>query len=210
MKYLKYLNIVALWLLSCCSKSNDTRLSTIVIEGAKYATVKIGAQTWTIRNYNGPGGENYNDSPSNNPTYGKLYTHAEAAAVVLPPGWRLPSIDDFNKLFVAVGGSAIDETKELASPVTVTLMSKTTWTMDGGSNLTGWNATAGGLYVQADPPSYFDKGNRAVFLTSSFLNNVFIYANIYFNGGGTNSTIGVGGFNSDMNDRGSIRFVKDN
>ena len=210
MKRFAHLILIAFLTATSCSKKGGPELDSIVIGSTKYLTVKVGTQTWTAVNYNGPGGVNYGGSNTNDPTYGKLYTHAEAAAVVLPAGWHVPSMDDYNQLFISAGGIAINQTTEESPQVTVTLMSKATWSLDGGTDITGWNATAGGLYVEADPPSYFDKGNRATFLTSSYLPNNVRAANVYFNGGGSDSTIGVGGFASDDTGRGSVRFVKDN
>ena len=45
----------------------------------------------------------YNDDPANCATYGRLYTWA-AATTACPSGWHLPSKEEFETLFTAVGG----------------------------------------------------------------------------------------------------------
>ncbi|HEY8929091.1 MAG TPA: FISUMP domain-containing protein [Mucilaginibacter sp.] len=88
-----------------CSKKSDTRPNdnSVTINGTNYSVVAIGGQTWTSVNYNGEGGINYNNGSINNAADGKLYTIAEAQAIKLPKGWRLPTRDDFNKLLVSIG-----------------------------------------------------------------------------------------------------------
>jgi uncharacterized protein (TIGR02145 family) len=53
--------------------------------------------------YNGPGGVNYNNDATNNAADGKLYTVAEAKAISLPAGWRLPAGNDFASLLNVIG-----------------------------------------------------------------------------------------------------------
>jgi len=77
-------------------------------EGKDYKTVKIGNQTWMAENMNHEVDgsvcyNNYNDDPDYCAKYGRLYTW-EAATLVCPIGWRLPSDDDWDELLGAVGG----------------------------------------------------------------------------------------------------------
>jgi uncharacterized protein (TIGR02145 family) len=79
-----------------------------------YGTVVICEQTWFKRNLNyDPGYGNskcYDNNPENCSKYGRLYDF-ETANNVCPPGWHLPSYDDWNILINAVGGASIAGTK---------------------------------------------------------------------------------------------------
>ncbi|HPE70536.1 MAG TPA: FISUMP domain-containing protein [Thermotogota bacterium] len=73
--------------------------------------VSIGQQVWMLRNYH-PSmfasppsikGVSYNFLPDVDPVYGTLLTFEEALAAC-PPGWHLPSMEEWNVLFAAYGG----------------------------------------------------------------------------------------------------------
>ncbi len=80
---------------------------TLEYGGKTYRTVKIGAQIWMAENLNyaGPNGDigrYYEDDPANGEKYGRLYTWNEAMEVC-PPGWHLPSKEEWDVLMMSVG-----------------------------------------------------------------------------------------------------------
>jgi uncharacterized protein (TIGR02145 family) len=198
MKQLLALTLIAGITLASCSKKANTpnpqAINTVTINGAAYPSVKISSQTWTATNYNGTGGVNYNNSNTNIPNNGKLYTLAEANAIVIPDGWRLPTQDDYTTL--------------LASSSALGLMGKTSWTIGGGTNSSGFNALAVGY----NHHNAFDgTGTDAVFITTSELADypgIPSSFNIYQDNTGTGAVLSD--FVVTATDRASIRFIKSN
>ena len=97
------------------SSSSVVDPSTVVMgvmidsrDGQTYKTVTIGTQIWMAENlnYETTNSYCYDDDPSNCSKYGRLYTWA-AATTACPIGWHLPSDDEWNTLFTAVGGDSI-------------------------------------------------------------------------------------------------------
>ena len=78
---------------------------------ASVATVRIGNQTWMAENLNitlDLGGRPidaiaYNNDPGLAAVYGRLYTW-DGAMQACPPGWHLPSIEEWQELFDFLGG----------------------------------------------------------------------------------------------------------
>jgi uncharacterized protein (TIGR02145 family) len=197
---------------SCSKSSNKPQTSntnSVTINGADYATVVIGTQTWTAVNYNGTGGVNYNNG-ANNAVYGKLYTLAEAKAISLPAGWRLPTETDFNNLIIAAGATDPGSgAYPLSGNDVPKLMSKSGWTITNGTDSLGFNAQPAGFYNQVtlSNQQFNSQGSAALFLsaTTYFTNSVF---NFSFEVSAGNAGL------TDLvlleTDAASIRFVKDN
>jgi len=75
-------------------------------DGKVYKTVKIGTQTWMAENlqYKTSGGVfAYNLDESNVEIYGRLYNWNTAKSVC-PPGWHLPSDEEWTTLINFLGG----------------------------------------------------------------------------------------------------------
>lgn len=75
-------------------------------DGKIYKTVKIGNQIWMEENLNynaGSGSLCYDNNSSNCDKYGRLYNW-ETAKSVAPPGWHLPSKEEFEILLRNLGG----------------------------------------------------------------------------------------------------------
>lgn len=214
MKNLFNLTLIASICLASCSKSNTSPKpqptnTVITIKD----TVVIGNQTWASVNYNGSGGENYSNG-SNNPLYGKLYTLAEAKAIVLPKGWRLPTTDDFNTLMHTLDATATDANGyyQPSLQTTLSLMSTSKWTLKNGTNTSGFNAYPAGFFNN----QFEGQGMEADFITTSTLAgypgtqaNFSVYQET-----DSNNKLAMSSVFSDevgaANDRGSLRFVKDN
>ena len=137
-------------------------------DGKTYKTVTIGDQTWMAENLN------YADSvktPSLKgkswcydgvagycEKYGRLYTWA-AAKTVCPEGWHLPSYDEWNTLFTAVGGKSTAGAK---------LKSQTGWAAyDGITNEDSFGFSALPAGCKYSLGDYDYEGSQAYFWSSS-------------------------------------------
>jgi len=74
-------------------------------DGKVYKTVKIGEQIWLAQNlnYEAEGSLCYDNDPANAEKYGRLYDF-ETAKKACPPGWHLPSKEEWQTLVDFVGG----------------------------------------------------------------------------------------------------------
>jgi len=199
-----------------CTKNDDPKpeeSNTVEIGGTTYSTVKIGSQTWTTVNYNGASGANYNNG-ANDLKYGKLYTWAEAKAITVPTGWRLPSKADFDKLLVGLG--AVQGTStflDLDKTNSLKLMSTSGWSFLQGNNQTALNIYPAGLYDSVNS-GYDSKGTVAEFWSGTAVaesNGMFSWSlGVWQEMDGNVVDLEAGTDHSRPNDRLSIRFVKDN
>src|SRR4051794_40984560 len=96
LKIMLYASLAAC--LISCNKDDDVKpvpvVDKVTIGGDQYTTVAISSQTWTTANYKGAGGLPY-DNVGSKPHYGKFYTYEEAKAIIVPLGWRLPTLADY-------------------------------------------------------------------------------------------------------------------
>lgn len=75
-------------------------------DGRTYRTVELNGLVWLAENLNFDVGEGcwfYEDDPRNGEQYGRLYTW-EAAKRACPPGWRLPTDEEWSQLMDFFGG----------------------------------------------------------------------------------------------------------
>ncbi|MEO6001456.1 MAG: FISUMP domain-containing protein [Chitinophagaceae bacterium] len=140
-------------IVSSCKKDKVTVnavLNSVEIAGENYPTIKTGSQTWTAANFKGPGGVAYNGVEAR-PGYGKYYSFNEVRAIVLPAGWRIPSINDYIKLGEAYGVEFTDHTATNQAAAKK-LVSTTPWLNVKGNNESGLNAyPANYIYNNSTP-----------------------------------------------------------
>ncbi|MDR2583014.1 MAG: hypothetical protein LBC75_05985 [Fibromonadaceae bacterium] len=147
--------------LACSSPSDENKPSSNIVYGTPvtygnetYETVVIGTQTWFKRNlnYNPNEGNSWcygNDDAeiqANCLKYGRLYDWA-TAMTICPPGFRIPTNADWDKLINYVGDSLTAGTK---------LKTTTGWVSYGGEGGNGtddygFSALPGGCRVISDP-----------------------------------------------------------
>lgn len=151
--------------LSITGDMSCPEVPSVMHRGQRYGTVQIGTQCWMASNMNaGPGGWCLSGQQINCDTYGRLYSWGEAMNVC-PPGWHLPSSDEWNILESYLDSNAGGKLK-------------TTGTAQGGdglwhapnagaTNSSGFSALPAGHSHAGDPPQFHPHGNHAHFWTST-------------------------------------------
>ena len=139
-------------------------------DGKTYKTVMIGKQTWMAENLNYKTSDSYcyNNNEGMCKKYGRLYKW-DAARKACPNGWHLPSDDEWNTLWTAVGGTGTAGTK---------LKSKSGWYNNGnGTDSFGFAVLPAGY--RGIYGSFYGEGGLAIFWSSSESNSYNAY-NWYF------------------------------
>jgi uncharacterized protein (TIGR02145 family) len=161
---------------------------TVLYEGKTYHTVQIGTQCWSkenldvgtmilgIQNQTNNGVIEkycYDDDPNNCITYGGLYQWNEAmqyittegAQGICPPGWHLPTDDEWTIIGNFLGGSTIAGSK-MKSTGTIEAGTGLWYAPNtGATNASGFTGLAGGSRSLAG--NFNSQGNNALFWSST-------------------------------------------
>ncbi len=142
---LQFLIILLSWL----QPNQDLITITDQRDGQSYKTVLIGKQHWMAENmnYRMSGSNCYDNHPFPCRRYGRLYAW-ESVANVCPQGWRIPSDQDWNRLYRYLGNNSIDAYAALIK--------------GGGS---GFDAQFGGWLTQNE--TFRHAGNRAYYWSAT-------------------------------------------
>lgn len=126
-------------------------------DGQEYKTVKIGSQIWMAENLSFAAEESFCYTRFNYDCrkYGRFYTW-DVAKNVCPAGWHLPTAEEFDQLFVEVGGR---------DSAAVKLKPAEGWSHYGnGSDEYGFNGTPSGF---RDYRGRFDRQTLYAYLWSA-------------------------------------------
>jgi uncharacterized protein (TIGR02145 family) len=194
--------ILLLTVFAACNDDDSTSPTPnrVTIQGKNYETVTLGDQTWTTTNYAGTGGLNF-DANNSKPEYGKYYTKVEAEAIVLPEGWRLPTMEDFEKLAEFHGitlPSNGTETEKIRA-----LTSTDNWNNVAGTNSSKMNIYPTG-YIFGTGPAI--DGDVAEFWMTNGLSLSIQEAGVNL----SNLRMVVYDSNNSPDYRFTVRFVRDN
>jgi uncharacterized protein (TIGR02145 family) len=124
-------------------------------DGRTYRTVKIGRQTWLAENlaFDYAGSKAYGNDLANLAKYGRLYDW-ETAKKAVPPGWHLPTDDEWDELVRFADGSKGTESPYDSKTAGRLLKAASGWSSDGsGTDAYGFSALPGG-YGNSDGSFY--------------------------------------------------------
>lgn len=133
-------------------------------DNQSYPIVTIGQQVWMASNLNYDSYDSYcyDDNPSNCKKYGRLYSW-EASLKVCPSGWHLPSYEEFETLFAAVGEFVREGDDWTWFNVSLNLKSRTGWKSGYGTNAFGFSILPAGGWYNRGNWYYLDEGESALF-----------------------------------------------
>jgi len=142
----------------------------VTYNGETYKTVVIGSQTWFQRNLNYAvdGSKCNNNDEANCTAYGRLYDW-NMAMTACPSGWRLPSKEDWDKLFHYADGTSGTESPYNSPTAGSKLKATSSWgsyngVSGNGTDDYGFAALAGGNYYSG---VFSANGVYATYWTSS-------------------------------------------
>lgn len=101
-----FFSIVLFTMISAIGVSQESMRIMDPRDAKSYEIVEIGNQTWMAQNlsYDMLGSFVYEDKPSYEDIYGRLYVW-EVATVVCPDGWHLPDASEWDELILFLGGA---------------------------------------------------------------------------------------------------------
>lgn len=141
-----------------------------------YETVMIGNQYWMAENirYNDPDHSLvYDGDAANEAVYGRLYD-ATGAQTACPPGWRLPSHDDFKTLELFLGMDPMEVDMQnmprgAGADVAWKMMATDRWSSTAShTNSSGLTLYGGGMAGEVTPDiyTYLQKDANGIYWTS--------------------------------------------
>jgi len=117
-------------------------------DGQTYNTITLGGQTWFAQNLNYEAEDSwwYDFSPQYGGEYGRLYLW-EAALTACPPGWHLPSDEEYAEfeMYIGMSPGIVGYTGFRGTPAGKFMKSTEGWFDNGnGDNHSGFNGLPGG------------------------------------------------------------------
>ncbi|MBW6534901.1 MAG: hypothetical protein K0B11_07830 [Mariniphaga sp.] len=165
-------------------------------DGQKYLIRNYGTATWMIQNlnYHLPGSKYYfNDSIKYAQEFGRLYTYNQVIDAC-PPGWKLPSPNDWNTLIEFCGSTNEKAIEAMVEPGKRLWAESQQYIRNNSSGFT--IKPSGALTIESESESFPEKGYSANFwsktddgieaqiysyaphLSSHFVNTVVINSNL--------------------------------
>ncbi|MBV9762795.1 MAG: hypothetical protein JO340_19710 [Acidobacteriaceae bacterium] len=156
-------------------------------DGTVYPVIQVGTQLWLAANLRYKNlGMYYNNMSKYDIPYGRLYTGNELAHQ--PAGWRVPTSDDWKRLFDSVKAS---NDKQLYAAL-----------IDGGR--ARFNAQLGGNYTPGNSPEFQGLALRGYYWTSSPKSSDSTYVITF-----SSLTESISSITFENSSAASIRLVKD-
>lgn len=149
-------------------------------DGNIYRTIQIGNQVWMAENFRGEhyiDGQSlpncfYDNDSTNLTIYGRLYkwegvvSSAGNTKKILPDGWRIPSLSDWQQLIAFLGGDSLAGGKMKSTGTQYWLAPN-----EGASNESDFSAVPAGFF-RVDGV-FMTLGEYACFMTSANINNYY-------------------------------------
>ncbi len=169
-------------------------------DGQTYNIIQIGNQCWLAENLNYKSENSYcfDDNDGNCDKYGRLYKWEDAISVC-PPGWHLPTNDEWLQLANALGGIDVCGGKLKQVGTTYWIAPNLEATNESGFNaLPSGFRGSGGAYEKLGSDAYYWTSNESEVNTS-----LAVYKGLNYNYGN------LGEYVTDKRFAFAIRCVKD-